>query len=214
MKRFLFFIMMIVIALPLFSQQARFERIAGKVEYLIPGGSWVTAAVGDVIPIGATVSTGFKSSAVLMVGGSEISVLALTRMSVEELTETSESVTTSLNLRTGAVRASVRSTSGKSTDFTLRSPVSTAAVRGTEFIFDGYRLEVIEGIVTFLNRLNESILVTGSNSSETSGDDSPSNPEDGQQNNSNITTDTSGAPPVTGYTGPGTTGNLVIVVGS
>ncbi|MBN1686119.1 MAG: FecR domain-containing protein [Spirochaetales bacterium] len=214
MKRFLFFILMIAIAIPIFAQNATIERISGKVEYLVPGGVWTSARVGDIIPLGATISTGFKSSAVLAVGGSEISVLALTRMSIEDLTETSDSVTTSLNLRTGKVRASVRSTEGKSTDFTLRSPVSTAAVRGTEFIFDGYRLEVIEGIVTFLNRLNESTLVQGGNASETNGDDSPSYPEDNQQNNSTVTTDTSGTPAGTGYTGAGTTGNLVIVIGS
>ena len=215
MKRYLFFILMITLVIPVFAQEAKVERISGKVEYLVPGGMWTSAAVGDVIPLGATISTGFRSTAVLVVGGSEISVLALTRMSIDELVETSDSVTTSLNLRTGKVRASVRSTEGKSTDFTLRSPVSTAAVRGTEFVFDGYRLQVIAGVVTFLNRLNESKPVQGGNASETTGDDSPSYTEDNQQKDSTVTTDTSGAPPAsTGYTGTGTKGNLVIVIGS
>lgn len=214
MKRFLFFILMIMLVIPVFAQEAKVERVSGKVEYLAPGGAWTSVGVGDVIPLGATISTGFRSTAVLLVGGSEISVLALTRMSIDELVETSDSVTTSLNLRTGKVRASVRSTEGKSTDFTLRSPVSTAAVRGTEFVFDGYRLQVIAGVVTFLNRLNESKLVQGGNASETTGDDSPTYPEDNQQSNSTITTDTSGAPVGTGYTGTGTKGNLVIVIGS
>ncbi len=214
MKRCLIFILMIAFALPIFAQNASFERVSGKVEYLLPGGSWTTAAVGDEIPIGATISTGFRSSAVLLVGGSEISVVALTRMSIEDLTETSDSVTTSLNLHTGKVRASVKTTGGKSTNFTLRSPVSTAAVRGTDFVFDGYRLQVIEGTVRFLNKLNEAILVGAGNSSQTNGDDSPDYPEVDQQNNSDVPSDTSGAPAGTGYAGSGTTGNLVIVIGS
>ncbi len=215
MKRIWFFILMIAVAFPIIGQNATISRVSGKVEYLVAGGSWTEAAAGDVIPIGATISTGFRSSAVLTVVGSELTVSALTRMSIEELAETNDSITTTLNLRTGKVRASVRATSGKSTDFRLRSPVSTAAVRGTEFVFDGYRLEVIEGIVSFLSYVNETIPVLAGNSSDITEDGSPSYPGDNQQNNSTVSADTSGAPPAgTGYTGAGTTGNLVIVVGS
>ena len=214
MKKLLFFILMIALVLPAFSQNATVERVSGKVEYLRAGGRWAAVSAGDSIPIGATISTGFRSSAVLLVAGSEITVMALTRMSIEDLAETNDSISTSLNLRTGKVRASVRSTSGKSTNFTLRSPVSTAAVRGTDFIFDGYRLQVLEGTVRFLNRLNEAKSVQGGNESETTGDGAPSNPEDNQQNASTVTTDTSGAPAGGGYTGTGTRGNLVIVIGS
>jgi hypothetical protein len=215
MKRWFFFILMIALVIPVFAQNARVERVSGKVEYLTVGGSWMTAAVGDIIPIGATISTGFRSSAVLTIGGSEISVSALTRMSIEDLAETNDSITTSLNLRTGKVRASVRTTSGKSTNFTLRSPVSTAAVRGTDFVFDGYRLQVIEGVVAFLNYVNETRSVGAGNSSDITEDGTVSYPEDNQQNNSNVQTDTSGgAPTGTGYTGSGTTGDLIIVIGS
>jgi hypothetical protein len=214
MKKLAFFILMIALVLPVFAQNATVERVTGKVEYMTDRGRWAAAEVGDVIPIGATISTGFRSSAVLLVSGSEITVMALTRMSIEDLAETNDSITTNLNLRTGKVRASVRTTSGKSTNFTLRSPVSTAAVRGTEFVFDGYRLQVIEGIVAFFNRVNEVMSVQAGNSSETTGDDSPSYPEDNQQADSTITTDPSGAPAGGGYQGSGTRGDLVIVIGS
>ena len=214
MKKLAFFILMIALVLPVCAQNATVERVSGKVEYLRSGGRWAAVSVGDTIPIGATISTGFRSSAVLMIAGSEITVMALTRMSIENLAETNDSISTSLNLRTGKVRASVRSTRGKSTIFTLRSPVSTAAVRGTEFVFDGYRLEVIEGIVTFFNKVNEAVSVQAGNASETSGDGTPSDPQDNQQNNATITTDPPGTQPGTGYSGTGTTGNLVIVIGS
>ncbi len=214
MKKLLFFIMIIALAIPVFAQNATVERVSGKVEVLKTGGKWVAVAVGDVIPIGATISTGFRSSAVLMVAGSQITVMALTRMSIEDLAETNESISTSLNLRTGKVQASVASTSGKTTDFTLRSPVSTAAVRGTEFVFDGYRLEVIAGVVSFFSKSGEVKAILAGNASTTSGNDSPSNPEDDQQDNSTITTDTSGGQGGSGYTGTGTKGSLVIVIES
>lgn len=214
MKKFVFFILMIALVIPVFAQNATVQRVSGKVEYLRAGGRWASVSAGDTIPLGATISTGFRSSAVLIVSGSEITVMALTRMSIEELAETNDSISTSLNLRTGKVRASVRSTSGKSTNFRLRSPVSTAAVRGTEFVFDGYRLDVIEGVVTFLNRLNEAVSVQGGNGSETSGDDAPVDPETNQQNNSTITTNPTGANDGGGYQGTGTTGDLVIRIGS
>ena len=214
MKKLAFFILMIVLVLPVFAQNATVERVSGKVEYLRAGGRWAAVSVGDTIPIGATISTGFRSSAVIMVAGSEITVMALTRMSIEDLAETNDSISTSLNLRTGKVRASVRSTQGKSTNFTLRSPVSTAAVRGTEFVFDGYRLEVIEGLVSFFNAVNEAVSVQAGNSSECDGTGGPSDPQRNQQRGATINTDPPGAQAGTGYAGTGTKGNLVIVIGS
>jgi hypothetical protein len=212
MKKFSFFILMIAIVIPVFAQNATVERISGKVEYLAAGGRWTPVAVGDVIPIGATISTGFRSSAVLLVAGSEISVMALTRMSIEDLAETSDTVTTSLNLRTGKVRASVRSTAGKSTNFTLRSPVSTAAVRGTEFFFDDYRVQVIDGIVEFLSWLNISRWVPAGNWSEITLDGSPSKLLDGQKRLTTIRTDITGAPDITKIKVPKRKGNLVITI--
>ena len=214
MKRYIFVFLLIASVIPVFAQNATVEKVSGKVEYLVAGSSWTPVAVGDVIPIGATISTGFRSSAILMVGSSEISVMALTRMSIEELAETSDTVSTSLNLRTGKVRASVRSTAGKSTNFTLRSPVSTAAVRGTEFVFEDYRLLVIEGLMEYANSLNEAILISGGNVSEIPGFYLPTDAEEGQKKNSKVEANTSGESLGTGYTGSGDTGNLTIIVGS
>ena len=45
------------------------------------------------------------------------------------------------------MRADVRRSDNMINDFQVRSPVATAAVRGTSFTFDGMRLEVVKGNV-------------------------------------------------------------------
>lgn len=219
-KRVLFILLIMLIAIPVFSQTAIVQKVAGKVELMSPGGGWTAVSAGDTFPIGATISTGFRSSAVLLVSNSEITVLPLTRMAIEDLVETQTTVTTSLNLRTGKVRASVQTTAGKTADFKLRSPVSTAAVRGTEFLFDGYRLDVIEGVVQFLNAVNEGLFVSAGNGSETDEGGTVTYPEDDQRENLVVSADTSTATDDDGgddidegtTTNIENTGSLVIIV--
>jgi len=123
-------------------------QATGKVEIRLSGGSWTPIAAGAQVPVNASISTGFGSRAVLEGGGAVITVEPLTRMSVDELkTTASGGNETSLGLRTGRVRASVRSTDAGKTRFRVSSSVATAAVRGTEFSFNGYRVDVSRGTV-------------------------------------------------------------------
>lgn len=211
-RRIFVLLILTAAALPLVAQTATVTRVSGKVEVMPPGGRWTAMKAGDRLPMGATVSTGFRSSAVLLVGRSEISVLALTRMSVEDLAEDQSSATTTLSLRTGKVRAQVRSTEGKTMDFRLRSPVSTAAVRGTDFVFDGFRLDVIEGVVDFFNALGEYQTVTAGFGSSTSGNAPPSFPEDDKSRGLGVQGDPDGDDADDGDSGGAYTGNLVITV--
>ena len=192
-KRVFFILLIMLITIPVFAQTATVQRVAGKVELMKSGGSWAAVAAGDSFPIGATISTGFRSSAVLLVSDSEITVLPLTRMAIEDLVETQTTVTTSLNLRTGKVRAVVQTTGGKTADFKLRSPVSTAAVRGTEFLFDGYRLDVIEGVVQFLNAVNKGLPVSAGGGSEIDKSGEVTEPEADLRTSLVVSADTSTA---------------------
>lgn len=193
MKRLVFAaVAALVIASPLLAQTAKVVRVSGKVEIMRPRGEWVAAGVGDEFPLGTTISTGFRSQALIEVASAQLTVLALTRLTIQELLQTDTSVTTTLSLDTGKVRAQVRTAPGQTADFKLRSPVSTAAVRGTDFYFDGYRLDVIEGVVQFLNRLGQSQYVAGGNGSQTNGDDEPSYPEDDRLENALVSSDTEG----------------------
>lgn len=122
--------------------------VSGKVEISLAGTGWKTASIGDSVPVSATISTGFRSNATLEGMGATLTIEPLTRMSVNELRATSGGGTdTNLGLRTGRIRASVRSTSSGRTNFRVSSPVATAAVRGTEFGFNGYRVDVGTGTV-------------------------------------------------------------------
>lgn len=123
-------------------------RVSGKVEVSRSGEGWVPVAVGDTVPVSATISTGFRSGATLEGMGATLTIEALTRMTVNELKSISGGgAETNLGLRTGRIRATVRSTDAGRTRFRVSSPVATAAVRGTEFGFNGYRVDVAAGTV-------------------------------------------------------------------
>jgi hypothetical protein len=124
------------------------REINGKVEIKAPGSSdWTPARQGQSIARAAVVSTGFKSTAVIALGNSLLSVQPLTRLTVEEIQESAGNERVNINLQTGRVRADVKPPAGGRTEFTVKSPSATASVRGTSFEFDGLHLRVDEGRV-------------------------------------------------------------------
>jgi ferric-dicitrate binding protein FerR (iron transport regulator) len=76
------------------------------------------------------------------------------------------------------VNASVKSAPGERSAFTVKGPASTAAVRGTEFDFDGYTLTVTEGTVQFSNLLGQETPVGAGDGGSTDG---YAPPETGEQ---------------------------------
>lgn len=141
---------------PVFSQlQALLTEVTGKVEIKVSGADWTPAEKGMSISAGTVISTGFGAQAVLDLDGSTLLVRPLTRMRLDELVEKEGTVNTDLFLRVGKVRAEVKSTAGRKQNFTLRSPVSTAAVRGTSFEYDGPTIVVFSNAVMFANALNQ-----------------------------------------------------------
>jgi hypothetical protein len=141
--------------------KATISEISGKVEIKALGAdSWKPATIGAVIEAGTTVSTGFKSAAVLKLGDTSLTVKALTRLSLKDLVEKSGTVDTNLYLTVGKVKADVKPIAGKTQTFTVASPVSTASVRGTAFDFDGVNLSVQRGQVNMANSLGFVVPVT------------------------------------------------------
>jgi hypothetical protein len=131
------------------------KETTGKVEVQTPGGSWTRAVVGMTISRGTTISTGFGSRALIDLDISVLNVQPLTRLRLEELIEKEGTVQTDLFLRVGKVNAEVKSVAGLKQDFKLRSPVSTAAVRGTGFNYDGFDVVVVDGNVVYLTLLGQ-----------------------------------------------------------
>ncbi len=171
-----------IMLLPALSASAQITAVVselrGRVELLAPGGGWKSAATGELISQGTTISTGFNSTAVLKMGLSTVTVRQLTRMRPDQLVEQQGKITTAFTLPIGRVQASVKSADGGPQNFQIRSPISTAAVRGTRFSFDGYTLVVNEGTVAFFNRLGQRVFVQHGQDSETNGDDPPTEPTD------------------------------------
>lgn len=139
--------------------RATVESVSGKVEIRAEGGSWQAASAGERIARGSTISTGFNSRAELRLADSILEVEPLTRMTLEDLVETSDSVSTDVFVRVGRTRANVQSAEGVRSDFRMRSPITTASVRGTQFAFDTKTTAVTEGTVTVANFLGRSTSV-------------------------------------------------------
>jgi hypothetical protein len=127
---------------------ALIREISGTVEVKAPGAlEWKAAVAGQTLDKAALVSTGFRSTALIAIGNSLITVRPLTRLSLEEIILMQDGEQVTLNLRAGRIRADVKPPAGGRTDFSIRAPSMTASVRGTAFDFDGTRLAVEEGRV-------------------------------------------------------------------
>jgi hypothetical protein len=130
------------------AQTAVIREISGTVEVKNPGApEWETAKAGQALYPASLISTGFKSAALLSIGNSDITIRSLTRLSLAEILGDKNGEQVLLNLRAGRIRADVKPPAGGTINFTVRSPIATASVRGTVFDFDGLRLQVEDGRV-------------------------------------------------------------------
>jgi hypothetical protein len=140
--------------------QAKLTDFVGKVEIKPPNGNWTPARKGMTIAAKSMVSTGFKSKVTLELDQSTLFVNQLTRLSIEEIARTQGVITTNINIRAGSLAADIK-TGGTDYkhDFKVKSPVSTAAVRGTRIVYDGYELSVTEGTALLFNLLDQPMTV-------------------------------------------------------
>jgi hypothetical protein len=141
-------ILLLMSAVLLGAQTAVVRETSGTVEVKAPGAAeWKAATAGQELERASLISTGFRSTALIRIGNSAVTVRPLTRLSLEEIAANQNGERVTLNLRAGRIRADVRPPAGGRTDFSVRSPTVTASVRGTVFDFDGTRLAVEEGRV-------------------------------------------------------------------
>jgi hypothetical protein len=142
---------LLLCALPLNAADvaATVAKITGKAQ-LQKGTDWVPLSLGQKLKPGDTLSTGFRSEIQLQIGASTVTVKALSRLTLKDLTQSGSELNTDLYLKVGKVDAEVnKSETVTSQKFTVSSPVATASVRGTAFRFDGIKLEVYRGLVDF-----------------------------------------------------------------
>jgi hypothetical protein len=204
--------------IPLFAQSsAVIKEITGKVEVQAPGGPWTSAAVGMSISRGTMISTGFGSRALLDLGNAVLDIQPLTRLRLEELIQKEGTVQTDLFLRVGKVKAEVKSIAGLQQDFKLRSPVSTAAVRGTDFGYDGFDVVVFDGNVLYLTLLGQKRSYSSDEGGGSDGYDTPPSGGDEKNSNSGVNPYTAGAGGESGSripagTGLTLTGSITVVI--
>lgn len=148
-------LMVTITSIGLSQQSAVIREARGKVMYQIPGRTWQNVSAGMELPLTTTISTGFDSLAVLDLGRSIIEVKQLTRMRVDELAQTEQSISTKLYLNVGRVRAKVEQVENLNHDFTFISSQSVCSVRGTDFEYDGNSLICYEGVVLLSNLLQQ-----------------------------------------------------------
>ena len=132
-----------------FAASAKVTFVKGKVE-VSRGNAWVSLKVGDLVNESETISTGFQSEARLNYNGSVMAVPALSRITLEALQSSGNKETVSIKVDTGAVRSKVTHTEGKRIEYTARTPVGVASVRGTDFaVFAGGKARVYSGAIAY-----------------------------------------------------------------
>jgi hypothetical protein len=175
MKRTLAFLaMLIAIVYGLSAQAGTIKELTGEVELKAAGKSaFTTARAGDKIARDTIISTGFKSTAVIEVGSSVITVRPLTRLSLAEIQSSAGTDTLNVSLQTGRVRVDVKPPAGTKANTTVQGPSATASVRGTSFDFDTVKLSVNEGRVAFRGASGPATMVNAGESNSIEEGEAP-----------------------------------------
>ncbi|MBQ4377874.1 MAG: FecR domain-containing protein [Treponema sp.] len=158
MKKLIFSLIFGFATFSSFAFQATVVSAKGKAE-VQSGSEWVAIKTGDTLDQGAVIQTGFKSEVVLKLKESTVTVAPLTRITLQTLAERNGVAgapgkdETSIFLDTGSLKSNVQKSQDRRVGFTVRSPVATASVRGTEFRlgtkFRGVKLSTKNGKVAF-----------------------------------------------------------------
>ena len=172
MKRLITITLILFCSANLFAQTGgqltgEITEFTGTVELKHPGSSdFVPARAGDTLSANTLVSTGFRSTAIIKAGSTVLTVRPLTRLTLAEISISSETEAVNVSLQTGRVRVDVNPPAGTRANFTVQGPSSTASVRGTSFEFDTISLTVLEGEVVFHGANGGTYLVYANSSSE------------------------------------------------
>ena len=143
MKRSIFLGLFIFLAVYAYSQAGIIRELTGDVELKAAGASAFTVArQGSTVARDTIISTGFRSTAIITIGSTEITVRPLTRLTLAEIQSAADTETVNVSLQTGRVRVAVNPPAGTRANTTVQTPSATASVRGTEF---GMGVDNIDG---------------------------------------------------------------------
>lgn len=111
--------------------EAKVVSAKGKTE-VQKGSDWEALQIGSILHRGDVIQTGFKSELIIMIKNTTVKVSPMSRVTIEQLAEKGDKDETRLFLDTGSLKSDVKKTQDRRVGFTVRSPVATASVRGTE----------------------------------------------------------------------------------
>jgi hypothetical protein len=171
MKRTVLAFFLVITGMSVFAQNGTIRELSGTVELKNPNAAnYVSAKVGDMVSQKTVISTGFKSTALIQVGSTLLTVRPLTRLTLTEINASSGAETLNVNLQAGRVRVDVNPPVGSKASMSVSSPSATASVRGTSFEFDTRNLYVNHGTVSFKGKRGAGVLVSTGSSSRVKDD--------------------------------------------
>ena len=160
-------IILLSLSTGLFSASIRIVGVYRRVSVRrYPGAPWVAARRGMIIRRGGSISTGFRSVAILRVypTGSVVRLNQFTYTTVNRLRSFRGYVYSNFKLRVGSVRAVVKSKKRFRSRFSISTPVATASVRGTiplvsHFPKIGTTVVYLKGFGTVLTKRGRMLLL-------------------------------------------------------
>lgn len=131
MKKIFFAAIFSLAAAALFAYEAEVLSVQGKAQFSNDGTSWAPLSQGTKIGQGATIQTAFKSSLKIKFKGSVVDLGPMTRIKVEELSESPSKDNAVVSMKVGTLVSNVKKLEDRRAGFTIRGPAVTASVRGT-----------------------------------------------------------------------------------
>ncbi|MDY7011398.1 MAG: FecR domain-containing protein [Planctomycetota bacterium] len=128
------------------------KEVSGTAHRLLAGKDekWAPIKVGDKLDEMTVIRTGFRTKVVLtFADNSEVTIERATKMGIKQFRKEGKVTRTTLGLKYGSLRATVKKASGPN-DFRIATPVATAAARGSrnlaKFSGDfGYEMKCLSG---------------------------------------------------------------------
>jgi len=150
MKKIILTALLIYLTVSAFSQTGIVRELNGNVELKHAGAlAFIPAEAGSEVSQNSIISTGFRSTAIIAIGSTLITVQPLTRLTLAEISQSSNTENLNVNLQTGRIRVDVKPPAGTKANTTVQSPSATASVRGTSYEMDTKTLSVLDGMVNW-----------------------------------------------------------------
>ena len=179
MRKIFLTLLWVSLAISAYSQSGVIRELTGDVELKLSGSSvFIPAQAGNVLTQDTIISTGFKSTAIVAVGSTLITVRPLTRLSLAEISSSQNTENVSLGLQAGRIRVDVKPPAGTRANTTVQSPSATASVRGTEFNMDIFNMDVLEGLVSYKGKNGYKAMIYSGNKGTVNLDGSVKDPVD------------------------------------